>query len=62
MRNSGESSVYRVRITDTAIADAYEACTWILADSPARALKWFEGLMEAIDGLRDLPRRWPVAP
>ena len=61
MSNSERSMVYRVSITDRAIADADEACTWILQDSPSEALKWFARLMEAIDTLRMLPHRCPLA-
>lgn len=62
MTRSERSTVYSVSITDKAVYDAEQACAWILADSPPRALQWFEGLIEAIDGLRTFPHRCPVAP
>lgn len=53
---------YRVRITPTALADAEELYLWIAQDSPARAVKWFNGLFDVIETLASLPRRCPMAP
>ena len=53
---------YRVRITPKAVADMAEVHAWIFHDSPNNALRWFQGLLEAINGLGEFPSRCPVAP
>lgn len=51
---------YRVKMTDTAQKDADTAYRW-LAERTTHADAWFNGLEEAIEGLSQLPTRWPLA-
>lgn len=51
---------YRVRLTEEAQEDADAAYQWLAART-AHAAAWFNGLMDAIEGLSDLPTRWPLA-
>ena len=53
---------YRVRITTTAKSDAESAFKWIQEQSPAHAVKWFNGLIDAVERLCIFPTRWPLAP
>jgi plasmid stabilization system protein ParE len=53
---------YRVRIIPTAVADAEGFYLWITENSPAYAVKWFNGLFDVIDTLSSMPRRCPLAP
>ena|SRR6185295_17901948 len=53
---------YRVDISPSALQDAEDAYLWIRKGNPSRAVAWYEGLLEAIDGLAQMPARCPVAP
>ena len=50
---------YRVRIMPRAESDAQAICMWIAEDQahPANALRWLDGLKEAIESLCEHPRR-----
>lgn len=52
---------YSVRFTAAAEADLEEAHSWIAADSPAAAVRWFFGIRAAAMGLAALPRRCALA-
>ena len=51
---------YRVEITTSARSDADAAYQW-LAERTLHAAAWFNGLVDAIEGLAELPTRWPLA-
>ncbi len=53
---------YRVDISLPALADAEEAYLWLKERSPERAGHWYEGLLETIFSLENLPTRCPLAP
>ena len=49
-------------MTSEAEAESDEAYEWIAKDSPQRAAKWYRGLFDKIESLRDNPERCPLAP
>src|SRR5438045_1547157 len=53
---------YRAELTPRAIADANQAAEYIKQFAPEAAVRWFDGLMQAVLSLEDLPRRCPMAP
>ena len=53
---------YRVEVTATAKADAHEAYLWVAEQSPVRAARWYNGLMDAAASLDTYPERCPIAP
>jgi plasmid stabilization system protein ParE len=53
---------YRVDISPSALQDAEDAYLWIKRRAPSRAAAWYEGLLEAVFGLEQMPARCPVAP
>jgi plasmid stabilization system protein ParE len=53
---------YRVELMATAKAEAEEAYLWIHKQSPTRAVKWYNGLIDAIESLEFSPHRCPLAP
>ena len=62
LRNSAENMTYRVETTDEADADAERAYRWIANQAPERAPDWYNGLLDAIDSLKEQPMRCPLAP
>jgi toxin ParE1/3/4 len=52
---------YRVVVTATARSDAIEAFTWIAERSPDAAARWYDGLHKAINKLKKMPERHPIA-
>src|SRR5262249_32583338 len=52
----------RVDISPLALQDAEDAYLWIKRRAPSRAAVWYEGLLEAVYGLEQMPACWPVAP
>jgi len=53
---------YRVDISPSALQDAEDAYLWIKRRAPSRAAAWYEGLLEAVYGLEEMPARCPTAP
>jgi plasmid stabilization system protein ParE len=53
---------FRVIIQPSASAEMEEAFIWITKQNPDAAVKWFNGLQAAIQGLETLPDRCPLAP
>lgn len=54
---------YRVRISRSAKADADDAYGWMEKQySEAQAIRWFNGLADAVDSLAEFPSRCPLAP
>lgn len=53
---------YRVIIMPTAKAELAEIFTYISADSPSGAARWYAGCMKAIDSLSHFPMRTRLAP
>jgi plasmid stabilization system protein ParE len=53
---------YRVDISPSALQDAEDAYLWIKLRAPRRAGSWYEGLLDAIYGLEQMPARCPIAP
>lgn len=51
---------YRVEVTATARSDA-EAAYLRLAERTVHADGWFNGLVDAVEGVAELPTRWPLA-
>jgi toxin ParE1/3/4 len=56
--------VYKVDITDTALAEAEEYVQFILNQSNDNqaALNWRDGLVQSIESLQKLPSRCPLIP
>lgn len=52
---------HRVTISDAAEAEADAAYLWMLRRSPARAARWYSGLLQAIASLAEFPTRCPRA-
>lgn len=53
---------YRVEIAPPARDEFDETFAWIFNNSPAAAVRWRDGLFEALHSLREWPRRCPLAP
>ena len=53
---------YRVIIEAPAQADMEETYRWIAQESLERAVRWYNGLVDAITSLATLPERCPFAP
>lgn len=53
---------YRVDISPPALADAESAYLWIKERAPEKAGEWYEGLLEAVFSLENLPTRCALAP
>lgn len=53
---------YRVNIKPTAEKDLEQRYLQIAEDSPANALNWYLGLVEAIEKLDVMAERCPIAP
>jgi len=53
---------YRVDISPSALQDAEDAYLWIKERAPDRAGDWYEGLLETIFSLEELPMRCSIAP
>ena len=47
--------IYKVKITEEALAEVEEAYIWICQGSPVNAVKWRNGLMDVIDSLSQHP-------
>ncbi len=52
---------YRVELTRNGQAEADAAYVWLAART-MHAGAWFNGLVDAIEGLVEFPARWPKAP
>jgi plasmid stabilization system protein ParE len=53
--------VYQVKPTRRALADADEAFTWLYKEAPEAALRWYDGLLDALKSLNQNPLRWGLA-
>lgn len=53
---------FRVIIQPSASAEMEEAFLWIAEHNPEAAVKWFNGLQDAVHGLETFPERCPLAP
>ena len=53
---------YEVQITEQAESEADKAYIWIKEQSPDNASGWWNGLVDAILSLEELPERCPFAP
>lgn len=49
-----------VQVTDVAEAELEAAFLWMIERSPERAATWYDGLLTAIESLREMPERWPI--
>jgi plasmid stabilization system protein ParE len=54
--------IYQVNITTSAFKDADNAYQWFRSSNEQFANEWFNGLIEAIDTLQQLPSRCALAP
>ena len=52
---------FRVLVDPVALVEAEEAYLWLLERAPREARAWFDGLWKAIESLRDMPNRCPIA-
>src|SRR6266516_641359 len=50
---------YQVALTDSAKADTDSIYRWVMSQAPGRGPEWFEGLLEALYSLEQLPLRCP---
>ena len=53
---------YRVRLSPEADDEIEEALRWIFERSARGAVRWYNGLMEALQSLSHWPNRCPLAP
>ena len=53
---------YRVELTPRAAGDADSAAEFIKQFSPRAAARWFDGLLEAVLSLEEMPQRCARAP
>jgi plasmid stabilization system protein ParE len=53
---------YRIVIQPAAQVAMEEAFRWVQERAPARAARWYNGLVEAINSLATFPERCPLAP
>lgn len=53
---------YHVEIAPTALLDAQDAFDWMEQHSPTHVDEWFNGLMDAVFSLDEMPRRCSLAP
>lgn len=53
---------YRVDISRPALEDAEAAYLWMREHSSEKAADWFDGLMDAVLSLEQMPDRCPLAP
>ena len=53
---------YHVDVGNTALYDAQDAFAWMEEHSPIHAADWYNGLIEAIFSLDEMPRRCALAP
>ncbi len=54
---------YRVKVSRTAKTNAEDAYVWMTEHhSGTQAVRWFNGLVDAIISLAEFPRRCPLAP
>jgi len=53
---------YKIKQTPEALADTDEAFTWIHEKSPEAAVRWYKGLLDAVESLRQFPERFPLVP
>src|SRR5690242_256795 len=53
---------YSVELTPRAVEDADSAAEYIKQFAPEAAQRWFDGLIEAVLSLEEMPQRCPVAP
>ncbi len=54
-------TVFRVEPTRRAFADADEAFMWIYNEAPEAAVRWYDGLLDAMRSLERNPLRWGLA-
>lgn len=52
---------FYVEVTQVALEDAQEALTWMEQHSPRYAADWYNGLLDAIFSLEEMPRRCGIA-
>ena len=52
---------YPVVLTDRAAKDLDEAYRWCAEQAPETALRWYNGFIEALEGLSGNPERCPIA-
>lgn len=53
---------FKVEYSARAERDVYAAYAYIAQDAPLNALRWLEGLEEAVTSLSESPERYPLAP
>jgi plasmid stabilization system protein ParE len=53
---------YSVELTPRAVEDADSAAEYIRQSAPEAAQRWFDGLIEAMLSLEEMPQRCPLAP
>lgn len=53
---------YQVEIGPSALRESEEAYLYIAQDAPDAAVEWFNGLVDAVYSLEDLPSRCSLAP
>lgn len=54
---------YRVRVSKAALEEAENAYVWMKEKySEATATKWYNGLVDAVHSLKEMPERCPYAP
>jgi hypothetical protein len=52
---------YVVLFTETSLRELDEAYKWLTEQTEQHAPEWYNGLLEAILSLEEMPGRWPLA-
>lgn len=53
---------YEIIVSAEAERNIEDAFAWIAEANPVAAAEWYDGLIEALRGLSDMPLRYPVSP
>ncbi|MCA9436104.1 MAG: type II toxin-antitoxin system RelE/ParE family toxin [Candidatus Omnitrophica bacterium] len=53
---------FEIVIQDSAIREMEVAYEWIADEAPMAATNWYNGCIDAVESLREFPKRCPLAP
>lgn len=52
---------YQIVLADSAKADAAKIYVWVVGQAPIKGPEWFDGLIDCLSSLEELPFRCPLA-
>jgi len=56
------AKIYEIIVSAEAEKNIEDAFAWIAEANPAAAAEWYDGLVEALRGLSEMPLRCPLSP